>query len=276
MPAFEATGGMPYWIDLTTSDPRKSAHFYSEILGWEIREEVEGSGYRIARVQGLPVAGFIPQPDDAPFPDTWITYFLADDIERQIRQVTELGGRVLADPTDVQLGRMAVLADAAGAMFGLVEPRGEDAFVAAGEPGTPVWHELTTTSRYNEALDFYHGLFDWELATMDVGEDFKYATAMSEGAPFAGLWKAEGSFPPQVPSFWQSYLGVLDVDAAVRRVPELGGEIIREPWDSEFGRMALISDSTGATVTLCGIDEPVVEDELSEADSILNLDPNQL
>ena len=32
MPAFEAEVGMPYWIDLTTSDPRKSAHFYEEML----------------------------------------------------------------------------------------------------------------------------------------------------------------------------------------------------------------------------------------------------
>ena len=33
MPAFEAEVGMPYWIDLTTSDPRKSAYFYEQVLG---------------------------------------------------------------------------------------------------------------------------------------------------------------------------------------------------------------------------------------------------
>ena len=27
MPAFMAEGGMPYWIDLMTSDVRKSSHF---------------------------------------------------------------------------------------------------------------------------------------------------------------------------------------------------------------------------------------------------------
>ncbi|GAB2503177.1 27 kDa antigen Cfp30B [Corynebacterium atrinae] len=261
MPAFEAIGGMPYWIDLTTSDVRKSAAFYSEILGWEI----SGEDYRVARVQGLPVAGFIPQPaDGAPMPDTWITYFLADNLEEQITQVVDLGGRVLAEPTEVQLGRMAVLVDAAGALFGLIEPAGEDSFVAAGEPGTPVWHELTATTGFNQAIDFYHGLFDWELVSMEVGEDFTYSTAMLDGAAFAGIWKAEGNFPPQVPSFWQTYLGVLDLDAVVAKVPELGGEVIREPWDSEFGRMCLVSDSTGATLTLCEVDEPMEEGRESD------------
>lgn len=55
MPAFEAMPGMPYWIDLSTSDIAKSAHFYENVLGWEI-EEVN-DGYRMARLQGLPVAG---------------------------------------------------------------------------------------------------------------------------------------------------------------------------------------------------------------------------
>lgn len=273
MPAFEAVGGMPYWIDLTTSEPAKSAHFYSQLLGWEITEEVEGSDYRIARVQGLPVAGFIRQPEQASFPDTWITYFLADNLDQQLAKIRDLGGRVLAEPAEVQLGRMAVLVDTAGAMFGLIEPRGEDAFIAAGEPGTPVWHENTVVTRYDETVEFYRELFGWMVSTMDGGPNFRYTTALQDGAAFAGIFGAEGQFPPQVPSFWQSYLGVSGVDAAVAKVPELGGEVIREPWDSEFGRMALISDSTGATVTLCEIDEPAEEGD--EADPLHNIDLSQ-
>ena len=62
-----------------------------------------------------------------------------------------------------------------------------------------------------------------------------------------------------------------DVDHAARRVVELGGEVIREPFDSEFGRLSIISDSTGATVTLCQVEEPVDENLLNESDDILNL-----
>lgn len=242
MPAFEAEVGMPYWIDLTTSEPRKSVNFYEQVLGWEVDSTNE---YRVGRVQGLPIAGFIPQPEQASMPDTWVTYFLSKDIDGDCARAEQLGGRVLVPATQVQLGHMALLVDVAGGMFGLIQPAGADQFVAGGEPGTPVWHELTATTSYQQALDFYGELFNWEVRGGDA-----YATAEEEGAPFAGFWNAEGQFPPQVPSFWQTYLGVRDLEAAAAKAVELGGEVIREPWDSPFGRLCLLADSTGATVTL--------------------------
>lgn len=272
MPAFEAIPGMPYWTDLTTSDIAKSAHFYENVLGWEITEV--NSGYRMARVQGLPVAGFIEQPEESSMPDTWITYFLSFNLDGIAKKVVELGGRMLAEPTEVHLGRMALAVDTAGALFGIIEPGSEESFVAAGEPGTPVWHELTTVTKYPEAVDFYGELFDWmtsELSSEEGEGGFRYTTALIDGAAFAGIFDAQGQFPPQVPSFWQTYLGVLSVDEAVKKAKEFGGDVIREPWESEFGRMALISDSTGATVTLCDVDEPV-EEEASEAEDLLGMD----
>lgn len=268
MPAFEAVGGMPYWVDLRSSDPRKSAYFYSQLLGWEITQERDDSPYQIARVQGLPVAGILPS--DGTTPDTWVTYFLADNLARACDDVIRHGGRVLVEATEVQLGLMAIAADAAGALFGLIEPAGEDSFVAAGEPGTPVWHELSATTNFHEAIDFYHELFDWELVTTE-DDEYGYATALMDGAAFAGLRNADGQFPPQVPSFWQSFLGVEDVDYACRRATELGGEVIRQPFLSEFGHLAIIADSTGATTMLCHIDPPVDEDAMSESDDLLNL-----
>lgn len=263
---------MPYWIDLTTSDARKSAYFYAKVMGWEVSEVEGGNGYRMARIQGLPLAGFIPQPADAPFPDTWITYFLAADIAGDCERAVNLGGRVLSEPRQVEMGMMALLADPAGAMFGLIQPTVDEKFVAAGEPGCPVWHELTATTNHKEAVDFYGELFDWEIATMDsaADEDFEYATAMAEGAAFAGMWNAKGNFPPQVPSFWQTYLGVRDVALAAKTAQELGGEVIREPWDSPFGRMCILADSTGATVTVCEV-EDAPEEEPRESDDLLNL-----
>ena len=73
---------MPYWIDLATTEARKSSYFYSRILGWEIEDAADD--YRVARVQGMPVAGMVEQ--DA-MPDAWVTYFYTTDIARDSARV---------------------------------------------------------------------------------------------------------------------------------------------------------------------------------------------
>lgn len=266
MPAFMAHHGMPIWIELSTSDLRKSSQFYQEILGWQLDDAPQ---YRIARSQGLPVAGFVGQ-EESSMPDTWVTYFYTENLDNTTLRVAEHGGRVLAEPTEVTRGRVALCVDTAGALFGLMET--EETFVSGGEPGTAVWHELTTTSNYAKAVEFYEELFGW--ATSEMGaQDFRYTTALEDGAAFAGIWDAKEQFPKHIPSFWQTYLGVASVDEAAAKIAEFGGEIMRKPWDSEFGRMMVIADSTGATVTLCEAPEPVAEGR--EEDPLAGIDLSQ-
>lgn len=254
MPAFQAEVGMPYWIDLHTTDVRKSTYFYSQLLGWTFDNG-------IARKDGLPVAGVLPAEQD-----TWVTYFLNDDLAQASRDIVTAGGRMLTEPTEVSLGTMAVAADAVGGIFGLIHPAGEDSFVAAGEPGTAVWHDYSATSRMADAITFYHEVFSWDIAGDEV-----FAAATRDGAAFAGFRDASQAFGPHVPSFWQTFLGVADVRAAAHRVSELGGEVIRAPFDTEFGLLTIISDSTGATVTLCETPEPVHIDDAHESDDLFHL-----
>lgn len=243
MPAFEARPGMPYWQDLATAQPLKAEHFYSRLLGWE----VGGDDYRVARKEGLPVAGFINQPYEM-----WLTYFLGYNGEA----IERLGGKVLGE-AEVSLGTMVVCQDPAGALFGLIDPAGEDQFVAAGEPGVPVWHEYVAPS--TEAIDFYGELFDWEIRQEDG-----YFLALEDSAAFLGMRLAEGA-----PSgAWQTYLGVSDIDAAARQVTTLGGQVVAGPAMSPFGPIAAVEDATGAGVFLCQVEEPTFE-EISEADSVL-------
>ncbi|GAB3942817.1 VOC family protein [Corynebacterium tapiri] len=258
MPAFEAIAGMPYWIDLRTTDVAKSRYFYSHLLGWEISQEP----YAIARKDGLPVAGILPAENA----NTWVTHFLTHDIEQSLRDVVTAGGRDLTSPLSATLGTIALASDSAGAVFGLIQPAGEDAFVAAGEPGTVVWHDYSATSGFAQAQEFYGELFSWTVAESDG-----FATALIDGSAFAGLRDASAAFGPDVDNFWQSFIGVSDVDDACRRAAELGGEVVRAPLDTEFGRLAIIADSTGAVVTLCEVDEPVDESAQHESDDLFHL-----
>ena len=50
--------GTPCWVDLFTSDPERSAAFYSVLLGWERRDlGAELGGYALLCSGGEPVAG---------------------------------------------------------------------------------------------------------------------------------------------------------------------------------------------------------------------------
>ena len=281
MPAILAETGMPYWMDLSTTQPRAAIKFYKALLGWQVATQVPG--FRLASKDSLPVAGIV----DIPLVDgqgaagqdekaQWQLLFCTDDCRRDYAKALELGATALSEPVELgERGTMALFVDPSGAKVGLLEPVGE-AFFGAGEPGVPVWFELAANRNYAEVVDFYHELFEWTIAAMSETDEFSYSTAMHMGAPFAGLWKADGAnnagagaeTHADAPSFWSIYLGVENLDAAVKQVPELGGSIVREPWDSEFGRMCVIMDPTGALVTLTEVEPFVDAGPVSEAESV--------
>ena len=54
-----------------------------------------------------------------------------------------------------------------------------------------------------------------------------------------------------MPPAWASYVAVTDADAAAARAAELGGSVIREPYEiGEAGRMAVVTDPAGAAFAL--------------------------
>ena len=154
---------------------------------------------------------------------------------------------------------MMLCRDVAGGVFGIVEPAGEENFVAAGEPGVPVWYEYVAPSE--RAIDFYGDLFDWEIR-----REGTYFTAEVDGAAFLGI-----SLIDDAPTgMWQTFFGVESLTAAAVRVVEFGGSLIEGPVDSPFGPLAVAEDPAGAGFFLCEVEKPVFED-ISEADSILDL-----
>ena len=247
MPAFEAVPGMPYWQDLITTEPQKAAYFYSKVLGWDVSRD----DYRVARKDGLPVAGIVAAEEAM---QEWIPYFLSGDAAR----VEQLGGQVLSSQ-EVSLGRLTVCADPVGGLFGLMQPAGEDQFVAAGEPGVPVWYEYVGPD--TTAVDFYAELFDWEVQASEG-----YFVATKDGAPFLGM---EIGAEPDV-AFWQIFFGVEDMARALQLTQQFGATYVTEPVDSPFGVALFIEDAVGAGCHLCEVEVPQFE-EISEADSILNL-----
>src|SRR4051794_38693338 len=109
--------GVPCWVTTIQPDPTAAAAFYRELFGWEHEDR---GGYFVACRDGKEVAAVAPLPpgvSPAPPPD-WITHVCVDSADEAADRARSAGGRVLAEPFDLQpAGRSAVIADPAGAVF---------------------------------------------------------------------------------------------------------------------------------------------------------------
>jgi uncharacterized protein len=252
MPARQEQVGTPCWIDLMSSDAQQATKFYTELFGWtaEVSDDPQYGGYTIMSKGDATVAGLGQAPEGAPFANVWSTYLQTDDIDKTSTAAAEAGGQVMMPAMKVgDQGGMAVLADPSGAAVGLWQPEQHRGFGRIGEAGTPVWHELMSRN-YESALAFYAQVFGWTLTPLDDSGDFRYSTASLGGDPFAGVMDAATALPDGVPSFWQVYIGVDDVDAAIAKVKDLGGALLRDPQDTPYGRMAGVADPLGAAFQL--------------------------
>jgi len=117
--------------------------------------------------------------------------------------------------------------------------------------GTFSWADGASTDS-NKAKDFYVGLFGWDKDEIPMGDDETYTMFKLDGSHVAGFSNMQKEMKEQgVPSHWNSYVTVDDVDALVDTVKENGGTILAGPYDVfDSGRMLVIQDPTGATVSL--------------------------
>jgi predicted enzyme related to lactoylglutathione lyase len=120
------------------------------------------------------------------------------------------------------------------------------------EQGTPSWIEHSSNDQ-TASKEFYGQLFGWDFddnpMTGEDGEDMgTYSIATIGGDSIAGLGPVMGE---GVPPSWGVYLATDDVDAAVEQARGAGGQVLVGPMDvPEQGRMAWVSDPTGAAVGL--------------------------
>ncbi len=113
-------------------------------------------------------------------------------------------------------------------------------------PGTFSWTDLSTPDP-EAAKSFYAGLFGWEAEDTPIPGGGVYTMLRLDGKDACAISAArEGQM-----TAWLSYVTVDDVDAAARRVGELGGRVHAEPFDvMTAGRMAVVQDATGAVFAL--------------------------
>jgi uncharacterized protein len=98
---------------------------------------------------------------------------------------------------------------------------------------------------------FYKALFDWTHTDLPT-EKGPYRVFAKDGGAVAGAYPmAPDMIAAGVPSTWNTYVAVDDVDAAAEKALALGGQIAMPATDAAgYGRFAGVTDPTGATVFL--------------------------
>jgi predicted enzyme related to lactoylglutathione lyase len=245
--------GDPCWVDHMTRDPGRLRSFYTGLFGWEAGEASEEfGGYFMFLRDGVPVAGAMPAIDDHT-PAVWTTYLAVEDAWVTLDRAAAADAQVIAPAMRVgDLGTMGVMIDPSGAAIGVWAPIGFQGFGVVAEVNAPVWFELHSRA-YDDSVKFYQEIFGWVTSVMSDTDDFKYTTANHGAEQYAGLMDADAMLPEGVPSFWNVYFGVADVDAAVAKVRELGGAVRMEAQDTPYGRMAAVADPDGAVFSVIKI-----------------------
>src|SRR6185436_4149252 len=241
----------PSWVDLSSDDAGASREFYAKLFGWnvEVNPDPQYGGYALARIGGKDAAGIGPKMDPNS-PTAWSLYIGTEDVDALAKQVTSAGGTVIMAPFDVgDQGRMAVFQDPAGAFISAWQGTRMGGF-QTNEPNSFGWAELNARG-VDRALPFYTKVFGWTVKTSPMGEGQPdYNEFQIGGQSVAGAWEMNSNVPAEVPSYWQVYFAVDDVDAAFRKAIELGAKEVNAPTEYPGGKFAIVTDPQGASFGL--------------------------
>ncbi|MET7391247.1 VOC family protein [Streptomyces sp. NPDC005529] len=248
--------GTPCWIDLMVPDQQAAIDFYSDLFGWQGEVgPVEQGGYAVCTLKGKPVAGIMKTmnpdgtvPDPLP-PTVWTTYLSTDDIDAALKSVSNAGGTVVAGPMDVMdRGRMAVIVDPTGAVFGLWQPGTFQGAGIVNEHGALVWNELVTAD-IPAATAFYPAVLPVTTAHSDMPGAEDYIEFQIEDRAVGGIMDLS-KLPPNIPPHWQPYIHVDSVDAVQDAAVRAGGSVLTPAFDMMAGRVAVLADPQGGSFSV--------------------------
>lgn len=120
--------GAPGWFELFTRDHAASVAFYRTVFGWDTSTVSDTDEFRYTTMRdpggGEDLAGIMDASRFLPegTPARWSVYWRVDDADAAVARVKALGGSVVTPPESTPYGRLATVADPAGAQFKLRTP----------------------------------------------------------------------------------------------------------------------------------------------------------
>ncbi len=246
--------GTPSWFDLMTPDLEGARKFYGDLFGWTyLVGPAEMGYYTMCKVGDANAAGMGLRPKDAPYPTVWSIYFKSTDINASVEAVKANGGQVTVPPMEVPgAGHMAVCIDPTGAAFGFWQDGNHTGAQVADEPGAMTWAEVNTREGA-KARDFYTKVLDCSAHVMPGME---YWTLNKGADAKCGVMHMDDKFPKEIPNHWTVYFAVNDTDASVELIKSKGGRVNHGPFDTPYGRIAMVADPYGAMFAIIKLSMP--------------------
>jgi predicted enzyme related to lactoylglutathione lyase len=200
----------------------------------------------------------------------WNTYVWVESADETAKKVFDAGGKVLTEPFDAtDSGRMAVLADPAGAVFCAWQAKEHKGAQIVNEHGSLNFNNLNTRDPEG-AKSFYGSVFGWQTLPMGGGIEMwtlpgygdhleqlnpgmrKGMAEMGAPAGFENVVASLGPRPddqPDTPPHWSVTFAVDDADVIAEKAAQLGGRVVVAPFDAPWVRMTVIADPQGAIFT---------------------------
>jgi predicted enzyme related to lactoylglutathione lyase len=244
-PAFH---GRFLWQELRSRDPDAAAGFYTRVMPWKSQPFAPGVAYTVfvtddgARM----MAGATKLGDEASATGSrpqWVGSIGSNDVDATVAQAVALGARVIQPAADTpNVGRIALLADPQGGLFGVYKPA-QEPHPGEAPLGGYSWHEFAAPDM-EAGFDFYAALFGWQvLNRMDMGPLGTYLIYGREGKQEGGMYRIAPGKAQH--TGWLPYASVKSADHAARAAVAAGGQIANGPMDVPGGRIAQLLDPQG-------------------------------
>jgi uncharacterized protein len=112
------------WNELASTDAEAAKKFYTELLGWQLKEsQAAGMAYTEIVAGGRQAGGIYQMTaEQGNAPSHWMAYVAVDDVDESAGRVEGLGGKVVMPPADIpNVGRFCIISDPAGATLSLIK-----------------------------------------------------------------------------------------------------------------------------------------------------------
>lgn len=246
--------GIPCWVELGCLDESTIQHFYSGLFGWQYqlhRDPAAPTGrYSVATLGGVPVGGAYRVAPGGPA--GWTIHLAVQNTSATAEWVRSLGGQVTLGPIDIpDRGSILHAVDPSGAPIVFWRPAASWAF-GTGSVNTFSGADLNTHN--GQAADyFYTRLFNYTTRQFGDSDTVDYVEWLIAHEPVLYRYVMGTEYHPDTPPHWLVYFEVdpaRGTDAAAGHALMLGGTVVLQPYDTPFGRMAIIADPEGAVFAI--------------------------